>query len=55
MGGDCSAYGREERPIHLWETRHLEDLGVDGRIMLRWRLGCGCMHWFDLSQDKDGF
>jgi hypothetical protein len=55
MGGDCSAYEREERHLHLWKTDHLEDLGEDGRIMLRWRLGYGRMHWFDLAQDKDGW
>jgi len=42
MGGACSAYGVEERCIQGFngETRrketHLEDTGVDGRILLRW-------------------
>ena len=39
MGGACSKYGeRCERVLvgNLRETGHLEDPGVDGRIILRW-------------------
>jgi len=44
MGGVCSAYGGEERRIqdfgfwwgNLREGDHLEDQGIDGRIILRW-------------------
>jgi hypothetical protein len=43
MGGACSAYEGEERPIqtgfwwgNLRERHHLKDKGVDGRIILRW-------------------
>jgi len=42
MGGACSAYGGEEIRIqcigggHLTESDHLGDLGVDGKIILRW-------------------
>jgi len=42
MGGACSAYGREESCIQGFgggnprEREHLEDPGVDGRIILRW-------------------
>jgi len=42
MGGECSTYGGEERCVqcfgggNLRERRHLEDPGVDGRIILRW-------------------
>jgi hypothetical protein len=42
MGGECSTYGGEERCIQdfsggkLREREHLEDPGVDGRIILRW-------------------
>jgi len=41
MGGPCSAYWEEERPIQGfgWEKlrvrEHLGDSGVDGRIILR--------------------
>jgi hypothetical protein len=41
MGGACSTYGREERCIQSLEGEpdggvHLEDPGIDGRIILRW-------------------
>jgi len=42
MGGACGTYGRQERYINrvfvgdLREGDHLEDLGVDGRIILKW-------------------
>jgi hypothetical protein len=35
---------------------HLEDPGVDGRIILKWifeRLGGGGTDWIDLAQDRD--
>jgi hypothetical protein len=35
---------------------HLEDPGVDGRIILKWifeRLGVGGVYWIDLAQDRD--
>jgi len=41
MGGACSMYGSEERRMHgfgegnLRERDHLEDPGVDGRIIIR--------------------
>jgi hypothetical protein len=41
MGGPCSKYGGEERRIqgfwlgNLRERDHLEDPGLDGRIILR--------------------
>ena len=36
---------------------HLEDLGVDGRIILEWILEKwdGGMDWIDLAQDRDGW
>jgi hypothetical protein len=42
MGGACSANGGEKRSIHglggenLTKRDQLGDLGVDGRIILRW-------------------
>jgi len=37
------------------EREHMEDLGVDGRIMLKWILkkSAGGMRWIHLAQDKD--
>jgi hypothetical protein len=35
--------------------RPLEDLGVDGRIILSWifrKWGCGGMDWIELAQDR---
>jgi hypothetical protein len=35
---------------------HLEDPGVDGRIIIKWifeRLGGGGADWIDLAQDRD--
>ena len=43
MGGACRTYGGEEsciRGFGNWmEREHLEDPGVDGRIILRWGMG----------------
>jgi len=42
MGGACSAYGGETYTGFWWENlrerEHLENPGVDGRIILRWIL-----------------
>jgi hypothetical protein len=38
------------------ERDHLEDTGVDERIILRWmfrKLLCGGMDWIELAQDRD--
>jgi hypothetical protein len=58
----CSTYGREERCIlgfsgggRLQRRNHLEDQGVDGRIILKMDrdVGWGSMDWIDLAQDRD--
>ena len=42
IGGACSTFGGETRRIQgfWWENMrerdHVEDLGIDGRILLRW-------------------
>jgi hypothetical protein len=36
VGGACSKYGGGERCTDLREGGHLEDPGVDGRIILKW-------------------
>jgi hypothetical protein len=43
---------------NLWERDHLEDPGVEERIILRWNFrkwdgGKGGMDWIDLSQVRD--
>ena len=42
---------------NLRERDHLEDPGIDGRIILRWIFrkleGGGSMDWTDLAQDRD--
>ena len=37
------------------ERKHMEDLGVDGRIMLKriFKKSAGGMCWIDLAQNKD--
>jgi len=38
------------------ERGHLEDPGIDGRIMFIWsfrKWGCGGMDWIKLAQDRD--
>jgi hypothetical protein len=32
---------------------HLEDAGVNGRIILKLKMGCGGMDWIYLAQDRD--
>jgi len=64
MRGVCSTYGGEERHIQGTggETRerdHLEDPGIDGRIILQWIFQKwagrgGDMNWIDLAQHRKG-
>jgi len=52
----------ETGEVHTWfwwgnmkERDHLEDLAVDGRIILKWvfKKWDGRMDWIDLAQDRD--
>ena len=53
--------GRREARTGFWwgnlrEKDHLEDPGVDGRIILRWifrKWNLGGMEWIDLAQDRN--
>jgi hypothetical protein len=40
---------------NLTERNHLEDLGLDGRVLLKWifKNWNGSMDWIDLAQDRD--
>jgi hypothetical protein len=38
---------------NLWERSHLEDLGLDGRIILKWDMEWGVMDWIDLDRIRD--
>jgi hypothetical protein len=50
---------RDVHIVFLWENlserEFLEDLGVDGRIILKWvfKKWDGGMDWMDLAQDRD--
>jgi hypothetical protein len=60
MIGVCSTYG-ERRGVYRVSVRkpegkrHLEDPGVDERIILRWifRKWDVSIDWIDLAQDRD--
>jgi hypothetical protein len=55
MGRTCGTYGGEERWGKLRVGVHLEDPGVDGRIILEWMLERldGGIDWIDMVQDRD--
>ena len=62
MDGACSMYwGGEEVYTGFWwgnlrERDHLDDPGVDGRIILRWivrKWHWVGMDWIELDQDRD--
>jgi hypothetical protein len=58
--GSVARIGRRE--VHTWfwwgnlrETDHLENLGIDGSIILMWifKKWNGGMDWIDLAQDRE--
>ena len=54
--GNTAHMGGEVHTGFWWgilrEKDHLEDTGIDGRIILRWVWGGG-MGWNQLAQDRD--
>jgi hypothetical protein len=57
MDRACSTYWGEERVVVEKPDgrNHLKDLGVDGRIILKWILEKwdGGMDWIDVAQERD--
>jgi hypothetical protein len=53
VGGACGTYGGQERFClgDLVERNHLEDLSLDGKIILKW-MGWGGMNWSDMGQNR---
>ena len=60
MGGTCGMYGRQESCVQglggggLRKGDQLEDLGLDGAIILKWifKMWDGGMDWIDMAQDR---
>ena len=58
MGGECGTYGLEERCILSFggetkERNHLEDLGLNGMVVLKWifKMWDEGVDWIGLPQD----
>jgi hypothetical protein len=60
MGGACSTYG-EVRDVYRVLVRKPEERRPMGRLRRRWEdtiridlreVGCGCVDWMELAQDK---
>jgi hypothetical protein len=57
VGGTCSTHEGGERCLQGFVGRpegknHWEDIGVAGRITLRWTLGINVANWIRLAQDR---
>jgi len=60
VGGSCSMYGRGEVYSWYWwgslsEKDHLEELGLDEEIILKWiiRNWFERMYWIDVAHSRD--
>ena len=60
MGGACGTYGVRERCVQgfgggdLRERDHLEDIGLDGSLLLKWifkKWDEEGMDWIDVAED----
>jgi hypothetical protein len=56
----CGTYGKQEGGYRVWwgglkKGDHLEDLDVDGRVILKWifKVWDDSMDWFDPTQERD--